>query len=58
MDTTEDLQSELTWPTGAHRDGAKHMQGLVVQLGLHVDPLTFGAESISDSVACHWVLFL
>jgi hypothetical protein len=29
-----------------------------MQLGLHVGPLTVGAEAVFDSVACHWIPFL
>ena len=28
-----------------------------LHLGLHVGSLTIGVEAVSDSVACHWILF-
>lgn len=65
----EDLQSQLTWVHGGSQKlnhQSKSMQGpdlgpytfvMDMQLGHHGGPLAIGAETASDSVACHWVPF-
>ena len=61
----EDLEStNLGEPTGAHRGWTTNQRACSgpifvadVQLGLHVDPLTIGAEPAVHSVACHWIPF-
>ena len=48
--------TETEPPTREHAGlGLAYVAG--VQLGLHPSPLTMGVGTVSDSVACLWILF-